>query len=155
MSCPYSIWCRDLNTQPLKHESSPITTRPRLMMYNYGMCSYDDVYLCWWCVMKIFVNVWPTHWLPFYVAIKNVLNIFPKGDNIAKLVDARFSKLVTFRALVWPSWQSCRGPWFESVHWLVEWLSNLRLKSRHSSELHRAQTLVGGDLFQTYLTIVV
>ena len=76
-------------------------------------------------------------------------------DNIAKLLDARFSKLVTFRALVWPSWQSCRGPWFESVHWLVEWLSNLRLKSRHSSELHRAQTLVGGDLFQTYLTIVV
>ena len=30
MSCPSSIWGRDLNPQPLKHESSPITTRPGL-----------------------------------------------------------------------------------------------------------------------------
>ena len=26
--CPSSIWCRDLNPQPLEHESPPITTRP-------------------------------------------------------------------------------------------------------------------------------
>ena len=30
MSCPSSIQCRDMNPQPLKHESSPITSRPRL-----------------------------------------------------------------------------------------------------------------------------
>ena len=28
MSCPSSIRCRDSNSQPLKHESPPITTRP-------------------------------------------------------------------------------------------------------------------------------
>ena len=28
MSCPSSIWCRDLNPQPLERESPPITTRP-------------------------------------------------------------------------------------------------------------------------------
>ena len=30
MSCPSSIQCWDLNSRPLKHESSPITTRPGL-----------------------------------------------------------------------------------------------------------------------------
>ena len=30
MSCPSSIWRWDSNPQPLKHESSPITTRPWL-----------------------------------------------------------------------------------------------------------------------------
>ena len=30
MSCTTSIWCWDLNPQPLIHESSPITTRPGL-----------------------------------------------------------------------------------------------------------------------------
>ena len=29
IKCPSSIWCRDLNSQPLEHES-PITTRPGL-----------------------------------------------------------------------------------------------------------------------------
>ena len=29
--CPSSMWCRDLNPQLLKHESSPITTRPGLL----------------------------------------------------------------------------------------------------------------------------
>ena len=28
--CPSSIWCRDLNPRPFKHELSPITTRPVL-----------------------------------------------------------------------------------------------------------------------------
>ena len=28
--CPSSIWCRDLNSRPLEHESPPITTRPGL-----------------------------------------------------------------------------------------------------------------------------
>ena len=28
--CPSSILCRDLNSQPLEHESPPITTRPGL-----------------------------------------------------------------------------------------------------------------------------
>ena len=28
--CPSSAWCRDLNTQPLQHESPPITTRQGL-----------------------------------------------------------------------------------------------------------------------------
>ena len=28
--CPSSIWCRDLNLQPLACESLPITTRPGL-----------------------------------------------------------------------------------------------------------------------------
>ena len=30
MSCPSSIWRWDSNPRPLKHESSPITTRPGL-----------------------------------------------------------------------------------------------------------------------------
>ena len=30
MSCPFSKWRGDLNSQPLEHESSPITTRPGL-----------------------------------------------------------------------------------------------------------------------------
>ena len=29
--CPSSIWCWDLNSRPLKHESPPITTRPGLL----------------------------------------------------------------------------------------------------------------------------
>ena len=29
--CPSSIWCRDLNPQPLERESLPITTRPGLL----------------------------------------------------------------------------------------------------------------------------
>ena len=28
MSCPSSIWRQDSNSQPLDHESSPMTTRP-------------------------------------------------------------------------------------------------------------------------------
>ena len=28
--CPSSIWCWDSNSQPLEHESTPITTRPGL-----------------------------------------------------------------------------------------------------------------------------
>ena len=30
MSCPSSIWHRDLNTQPIEYELSPITTKPGL-----------------------------------------------------------------------------------------------------------------------------
>ena len=30
--CPSSIRCRDLNPQPLEHESRPITTRPGLQV---------------------------------------------------------------------------------------------------------------------------
>ena len=29
--CPSSIWCQDSNSQPLEHESPPITTRPGLL----------------------------------------------------------------------------------------------------------------------------
>ena len=28
--CPFCIWCHDLNSQPLEHETPPITTRPGL-----------------------------------------------------------------------------------------------------------------------------
>ena len=28
--CPFSIWCWDSNSQPLEHETPPITTRPGL-----------------------------------------------------------------------------------------------------------------------------
>ena len=30
--CPSSIWCQDSNSQPLEHESPPITTRPGLFV---------------------------------------------------------------------------------------------------------------------------
>ena len=33
MSCSSSIWRQDLNPRPLKHESSPISTRPGLPPY--------------------------------------------------------------------------------------------------------------------------
>ena len=32
--CPSSIWCLDLNSQPLEHKSPPITTRPGLPPSN-------------------------------------------------------------------------------------------------------------------------
>ena len=35
MLCPSSIWRRDSNPWPLEHESSPITTRPRLLPESY------------------------------------------------------------------------------------------------------------------------
>ena len=35
--CPYSIRCRDSNSRPLKHESPPITTRPRLPPGNKSL----------------------------------------------------------------------------------------------------------------------
>ena len=38
MSCPFSIRRRDLNPQPLKHELSPITTRPGLPPLNILVC---------------------------------------------------------------------------------------------------------------------
>ena len=38
MSCPFSIRRRDLNPQPLKHELSPITTRPGLPPLNIHVC---------------------------------------------------------------------------------------------------------------------
>ena len=31
MSCPSSIWCRDLNPQPSEREPPPITTRPHFL----------------------------------------------------------------------------------------------------------------------------
>ena len=36
--CPSSIWCRDLNSWPLKHESPPITTRPGLPPFSTFVC---------------------------------------------------------------------------------------------------------------------
>ena len=35
MSCPSSIWRQDSNPQPLEHETSPITTRPGLVLKNH------------------------------------------------------------------------------------------------------------------------
>ena len=43
MSCPPSIWRRDLNPQPLKHESSPITTRPGLPHYKHFGTNWSGV----------------------------------------------------------------------------------------------------------------
>ena len=37
--CPSSIWCRDSNQRPFKHESSPITTGPRLPPKTFWMMS--------------------------------------------------------------------------------------------------------------------
>ena len=42
MSCPSSIQCRDLNPQPLEHESSPINTRPGLPPEKQSL--YPDVF---------------------------------------------------------------------------------------------------------------
>ena len=36
MSCPSSIWRQDSNSQPLEHESPPITTRPGLPPKSCG-----------------------------------------------------------------------------------------------------------------------
>ena len=33
--CPSSLWYQDLNTQPLEHESPPITPRPELTAHLY------------------------------------------------------------------------------------------------------------------------
>ena len=53
MSCPSSIWCWDSNSRPLKHELSPITTRPRLPpnhpCFFYGM------------LLLSFNHLWPGH----------------------------------------------------------------------------------------------
>ena len=35
--CPSSIWCRDSNSQPLEHKSSPITARPGLSPKQQNM----------------------------------------------------------------------------------------------------------------------
>ena len=40
MSCPSSIWCQDSNSWPLKHEFSPITTRPGLPTLSYYLCTW-------------------------------------------------------------------------------------------------------------------
>ena len=34
--CPSSVWYWDSNSQPLEHESPPITTRPRLQVHKFG-----------------------------------------------------------------------------------------------------------------------
>ena len=49
MSCPSGIWHWDLNPQPLKHESSPITTRPGLPPNTvmFGYCSAYLKYYLW------------------------------------------------------------------------------------------------------------
>ena len=41
--CPSSIWCQDSNSQPLEHESPPITTRPGLQSLA------DGAKTCLWC----------------------------------------------------------------------------------------------------------
>ena len=38
MSCPSSIQCWDSKPQPLKHELTPITTRPGLLPYATNVC---------------------------------------------------------------------------------------------------------------------
>ena len=57
--CPSSIWCEDLNSWPLEHESPPITTRPGLSLYCCVNCyrakatntpfSYTDVFKQHFC----------------------------------------------------------------------------------------------------------
>ena len=46
MSCPSSIQCQDSNSRPLEHESSPITTRPRLLP------------LLWYFIIEITILLW-------------------------------------------------------------------------------------------------
>ena len=41
--CPSSIWCWDSNPQPLKHESSPITTRTGLCKVSNDMLGIKQV----------------------------------------------------------------------------------------------------------------
>ena len=43
MSCSSSIWCRDSNPRPLKHESSPITTIPVVnLIKHFTIVIYDS-----------------------------------------------------------------------------------------------------------------
>ena len=46
MSCPSSKWCQDSNSRPLKHELSPINTRPGLppsLVKCYSCCCLINV----------------------------------------------------------------------------------------------------------------
>ena len=41
--CPSSIWCRDLNPQPLEHESPTITSKPGLLPNNQSSLLFSNV----------------------------------------------------------------------------------------------------------------
>ena len=44
IKCPSSIRCRDLNSQPLEHESCPITTRPGLLsIFKNDCCHFKNL----------------------------------------------------------------------------------------------------------------
>ena len=66
LSCPSSIWCRDSNSLPLKHESPPITTRPELpptknkceSLFQLDIFHEDDIIL-----HSIFFVGWLSLWL--------------------------------------------------------------------------------------------
>ena len=66
ISCPFNIWCRDLNPQPLKHLSSHITTRPGLkpkILFEYTTSSRTLANLEHHLTYCDIFNVWRS---PFY-----------------------------------------------------------------------------------------
>ena len=46
---PFSVWCQDSNSQPFKHELSPITTRPGLPPYFFLPWPSFNLTLARWC----------------------------------------------------------------------------------------------------------
>ena len=57
--CPSSIWCKDTNSRPLKHESPPIATRPGL---SPKVCLWhlilNSMEWCFWIHVSIEKFIW-------------------------------------------------------------------------------------------------
>ena len=61
--CPSSMWCQDSNSQPMEHESPPITTRPGLPppWANFFGSVVVKECLKMICFISAKRNSWPNH----------------------------------------------------------------------------------------------
>ena len=103
--CPSSIWCQDSNSQPLEHESPPITTRPGLQSLA------DGAKTCLWCGRMILYLRAP---IKIFCLNKRVFERFYWSSvSVWPDSDAIFGGHI---CIIWHSWSI-----EVSIDWFIDW----------------------------------
>ena len=96
---PVSIWLKDSNPQPLKHEASPITTRPGLSSFIFSYLFQTFIPIC----QSILLFCWPIQIFAFQDFILKYFrkrSYFQplKNENLSNLIFVSFSNAQTQNA---------------------------------------------------------
>ena len=113
---PSSIRCRDSNPWPLKHETSPITTRPGLLPYLNGQINY----------LKSRIKILPYFTVPIVTsdtrgAVVNVIKLFEEIE-----IGQKIRNLIKFVLMSEPA-QKCQNYDIFKQNYTLELLINFKM----------------------------